>query len=130
MFEAMVGNECLEAIENKANLDLPQEVGRAFVKSIYTGEFEEEILTKQAAAFLELGEMFDIQELKDSAKVELLRLLDKDNMVEFLSIGHVFHVQKISEAAFKMTKANMKWLSHTKMAFFPHSRFGHFQCPK
>ena len=87
MFEAMVGNECLEAIENKANLDLPQEVGRAFVKYIYTGEFEEEILTKQAAAFLELGEMFDIQELKDSAEVELLRLIDKDNMVEFLYIA-------------------------------------------
>ena len=44
-------------------------------------------LTQHAAAFLELGEMYDIQELKDSAEVELLRLLDKDNMVEFLSIA-------------------------------------------
>ena len=57
------------------------------VKYIYTGELEEEILTQHATAFLELYEMFDIQELKNSAEVELLRLLDKDKMVKFLSIG-------------------------------------------
>ena len=110
VFEAMVENQHLEAIESKANIQLSEEVGRAFVRFIYTGELEGNLLKEQATAFLELGNKYDVQELNDIAEGELLIQLDRKNMVEFISIGHTFNANKILEAALKMTKANMAWL--------------------
>ena len=110
VFEAMVENQHLEAIQSKANIELSEEVGRAFVKFIYTGELDEDILKEQAVGFLELGNKYDVQELKDLAEVELLSQLDKKNMVELVSIGDLFNAKKLFETALKMTKANMSWL--------------------
>ena len=44
------------------------------------------------------------------ASAELLRQLNKKNMVQLVSIGDLFNANKIFEAALKMTKANMTWL--------------------
>ena len=110
VFEAMVESNHLEALESKANIDLSEEVGRSFVKYLYTGELEENILKEQTLAFLELGQKYDIQELKDLAEQELLEQLDRKNMVEFVFMGDLFSAEKIFEAALKMTKANMSWL--------------------
>ena len=110
VFEAMVRNQHLEAIESKANIELSEEVGRAFVMFIYTGELEDNLLKEHALAFLELSEKYNIQELKDSAEAELLKQLNKKNMVQFVSIGDQFHADKILKAALKMTKANLSWL--------------------
>ena len=110
VFEAMVQNQDLEAIESKANIELTEEIGRAFVKYIYTGKLEEDILKEEALAFFELGNKYDVQELKDLAEAELLVQLNKNNMVKFLSIGDTFNATKIFEAAMKMTKANMTLL--------------------
>ena len=111
VFEAMVGNEHLEAKESKANIvGISEEVGRAFVKFIYTGELEDEVLKEYVVVFLELGDKYDIQELKDLAEGELLIQLDKKNMVEFLSIGDDFHANRLFEAALSMAKANLSWL--------------------
>ena len=106
----MVENKHREAIESKANIKLLAEVGRVFVRFIYTGDLEEELMKEQAQAFLELGEMYDLQQLKDMAEAELVRQLKKDTMVEFLSLGDIFRANKIFEAALKMTKANIAWL--------------------
>ena len=110
VFEAMVRNQHREAIESKANIELTEEVGRAFIKYIYVGALQKNILEEQAAAFLELGNKYDMQELKDLAEAELLRQLDKKNMVEFVSFGDIFNAKKLFETALKMTKANMSWL--------------------
>ena len=106
----MVRNQHREAIESKANIELTEEVGRAFIKYIYVGALQKNILEEQAAAFLELGNKYDMQELKDLAEAELLRQLDKKNMVEFVSFGDIFNAKKLFETALKMTKANMAWL--------------------
>ena len=110
VFEAMVVNQHLEAIESTANIELSEEVGRAFAKYMYIGELEEDLLKEHAVAFLELGNKYIVQELKDLAEGEMLKQLNKKNMVRFLSIGDLFNANKIFEAALKMTKANMNWL--------------------
>ena len=61
VFAAMVENEHREAIENKANIEVSPEVGRAFIRFLYTGELEEGILKEEATVFLELGEKYDVQ---------------------------------------------------------------------
>jgi len=110
VLQAMVKNQHKEAIESKANIELSEEVGRAFIRFIYTGELDEELMKEQSQAFLELGEMYDLQQLKDMAEAELMRQLKKESMVEFLSLGDIFRANKIFEAALKMTKANIAWL--------------------
>ena len=110
VFQAMVVNQHLEAIESKANIELSEEVGRAFVKFMYAGELEEDILKEHAIAFLELGNKYIVQELKDLAEQEMLKQLNRRNMVRFVSIGDLFNANKIFEASLKMIKANMTWL--------------------
>ena len=105
-----VVNQHLVAIESKANIELSEEVGQAFVRFIYTGELEEDKLKDHAIALLELGNKYDIKELKKIAEQEMLKQLDKKNMVHFVSIGDLFNANQIFEAALKMTKANMSWL--------------------
>merc|ERR1719239_1924840 len=110
VFKAMVKNKHREAIEGKANIVFTNEVGRAFVRFIYTGEVEECLLKEHALAFLAMGEMYDLQELKEMAATELLIQLDKENMVAMISLGDLFRAENVFEAALKMTKANMNWL--------------------
>ena len=110
VLRAMVENQHVEAITSKANIELSEEVGRAFVRFIYTGNMDEGLLKDQAPAFLELGEMYDLRELKDAAEEELVVQLDKKTMVRLLSIGEIFRAEKLFEAALKMTKVNISWL--------------------
>ena len=110
VFEAMVKNQHLEAIEGRANIKLSDVVGKAFVRYIYTGELEESLLREEAVPFLELGDKYDVQELKELAEGELLRQLSRKNMVELVSIGDTHNANRILEAALKMTKVNMTWL--------------------
>ena len=110
VLKAMVNNNHREAVECKANIELTKEVGQGFVQFIYTGELQEGLLKEHPAAFLAMGEMYQLKELKDMAETELLIQLDKENMVAMLSIGDIFRADDILEAALKMIKANMPWL--------------------
>ena len=110
VLEAMVENKHREAIESKANIKLSAEVGRSFLRYLYTGEVQEEVLKEHTTAFLEMGEMYELNELKDMAEKALLSQLDKENMVEMVYIGELFRAEDIFEAALKMTKINMTWL--------------------
>ena len=96
VLKAMVENQHAEAITSKANIELSEEVGRAFVRFIYTGNMDEGLLKDQAPAFLELGEMYDLRELKDAAEEELMMQLDKKSMVRLLLIGEIFRADKQS----------------------------------
>ena len=111
----MMENKYREFNEGKAyikldNIKLSVEIGQAFVKFIYTGELDKNILKDHAPAFLELGEFFDLQELKTAAEEELVMQLDKKTMVRLLSIGEIFRAEQLFEAALKMTKINISWL--------------------
>ena len=110
VFKAMVKNKHREAIEGKANIKFSKDAGRAFVRFIYTGEVEESLLKEHATAFLAMGELYDLQQLKDMAETELLSQLDKVNMVAMISVGDVFRAENIFEAALKLTRANLSWL--------------------
>ena len=53
-------------------------------------EVEEDILQEEVVAFLELGEKYQVERLKELAEQKMLQLLDKENMVEFLIAGEMF----------------------------------------
>ena len=75
-----------------------------------TGHLEEDVLKEHAPAFLALGEMYDLQELKSLAEEEMLIQLAKENMVQMISLGEIFRADAIFEAALRTTKVNMTWL--------------------
>ena len=110
VLEAMVENEHKEAFDGKANLKLSEDAGRAFIRFIYTGDVEKDLLKEYASEFLAAGEFYDLKELKDLAEVELLNQLDKQNMVDMISIGELYRAEAIFEAALNLTKTNMAWL--------------------
>ena len=100
----------MEAIEGKANIQISAEVGKALVGYIYDGEVAKELMNVHASTFLSLGEMYNIQGLKDAAELELLSQLKKENMVDMIHLGELHKAQALFEAAFRMTKVNMTWL--------------------
>ena len=55
------------SIQSKANIELSEEVGRAFVRFIYTGKLDENLLKEHAPSFLELGKKYDLQKLYEAA---------------------------------------------------------------
>ena len=110
VLEAMVENKMREAIESKADIKLTEEVGKGFLQYLYTSNLQEDLLKEHAPAFLSLGEMYDLPELKDMAETELVLQLDKENMVAMISIGETFRADRLLEAALKMTKVNLSWL--------------------
>ena len=118
VFEAMVGNNHKEAIEGKANIKISAEVGRAFVRYIYTEDVERELMKEQASAFLSLGEMYNLQGLKDAAELELLSQLKRENMVDMIHLGELHRAEDLFEAALRMTKVNMSWLRNQVNIFF------------
>ena len=101
---------CLNFCHPVADIKFSPEVGRAFVQFIYTREVQEDMLKEHTLAFLALGDLYDMQELKDMAETKLLSQLVKENMVEMIFVGELFKADNIYEAALKMTKANMAWL--------------------
>ena len=123
VFEAMVETQLKEAIESRANIELSEEVGRAFLRFIYTGELEERMLKEHTVGLLELGDKYDVQELKQLAEEELVKQLDKHNMRRMISIGETFNAKFILKEALNMKKANRVWLwcqvfNHLKLRLF------------
>mgnify|MGYP002054708265 CR=1 FL=1 len=110
VLRAMVENQHKESIQSKANIELSEDVGRAFIQFVYLGKLDVSLLKEHAPAFLELGEMYDLRQLKNAAERELVIQLDKKNMVRLLSIGETFRAGQLFEAALKMTKINIPWL--------------------
>ena len=60
------------------------------IRYIYLEEMEEDILQEEVVAFLELGEQYQVEKLKELAEEKMLQLLDKENMVKFLVAGDLF----------------------------------------
>ena len=110
VLEVMVENEYKEAVDGKANIKLSKDAGQAFIRFIYTGSVEKDLLEEYASEFLAAGEFYDMKELKDIAEVELLNQLNKQNMVDMITIGELYRAEAIFEAALNFTKANMDWL--------------------
>ena len=49
----------------------------------------ENLLKEHAPALLELGEKYQMEELKEVAEKEMLEQLDRQNMVRFLSVDDI-----------------------------------------
>ena len=85
VLDRMVNSE-KESREGRAALPYSPEVGEAFVNYIYKGNLD---TLREPQIFLEMGEKYDIQELKDLAEKEMIKSLRTDNMVDFFEAGRL-----------------------------------------
>ena len=57
---------------------------------MYLEEVEEGLLEQEVVAFLELGEQYQVNKLKELAEDRMLNSLKKENMIEFLLAAEMF----------------------------------------
>jgi len=112
VFAAMLepASQFIEAEEGRAVIKLPAAVGRAFLRYIYLEDIEEEILKEEVIAFLELGERYEVEKLKDLAEDRMLQLLDRETMMDFMMAGHHFRAARVKAAALKLARIHLAWL--------------------
>eukprot|EP00092_Neocalanus_flemingeri_P023848 GFUD01025873.1.p1 GENE.GFUD01025873.1~~GFUD01025873.1.p1 ORF type:complete len:273 (+),score=57.89 GFUD01025873.1:101-820(+) len=94
-------NEATMMIENCTEI-----VAENLVKYLYTGQVDPEVLNENSVSFLELGEKYDMAELKSMAEQVMIANLDKDNMLSFFLAGDLHHGQMIRAAAKTFLKQN------------------------
>ena len=74
------------------------------MRYIYTEDVERDLMKEQASAFLSLGEMYNLQGLKEAAELELLSQLKKENMVDMIHLGELHRAEDLFEAAFRIVR--------------------------
>ena len=57
---------------------------------MYLEEVEEGLLEQEVVAFLELGERYQVEKLKELAEVTMVRSLKKEKMIEFFQAADMF----------------------------------------
>ena len=57
---------------------------------MYLEEVEEGLLEQEVVAFLELGEQYQVVKLKELAEDRMVKILKKENMIEFLLAADMF----------------------------------------
>ena len=57
---------------------------------MYLEEVEEGLLEEQVVAFLELGEKYQVNKLKELAENTMVKSLKKENMIEFFKAAEMF----------------------------------------
>ena len=57
---------------------------------MYLEEVEEGLLEQEVVAFLELGEQYQVNKLKELAEDTMVKSLKKENMIEFLQAADMF----------------------------------------
>ena len=77
---------------------------------IYTAKLEKDILEKEAIAFLEVGDKYQVPGLKELAEEEMINQLSRENMVNLLALSDLYRAKELREASIKFTKLNMSWL--------------------
>ena len=111
VFEAMLVNKMnKEAIDGKVHVEISAEIGRAFVEYIYTAKLDKDIIEREAIAFLEMGDKYQVPGLKELAEEEMIIQLTRENMVNLLAVSDLYRAKELREATIKFTKLNMPWL--------------------
>eukprot|EP00092_Neocalanus_flemingeri_P001791 GFUD01001909.1.p1 GENE.GFUD01001909.1~~GFUD01001909.1.p1 ORF type:complete len:336 (-),score=88.02 GFUD01001909.1:38-1045(-) len=106
VFMKMMESNMKEANEATMKIDCTEIVAENLVKYFYTGQVDAEVLNENSVSFLELGEKFDMAELKSMAEQVMIANLDKENMLSFFLAGDLYHGQQLRAAAKTFLRQN------------------------
>eukprot|EP00092_Neocalanus_flemingeri_P023849 GFUD01025874.1.p1 GENE.GFUD01025874.1~~GFUD01025874.1.p1 ORF type:complete len:354 (+),score=90.93 GFUD01025874.1:67-1062(+) len=100
VFKTMMETNLKEAKEATVELqNCTEVVAESFVKYFYTGQVDKEIMNENSVSFLNLGEQYDLAELKAMAEQAMIANLDQGNMVSFFLAGDLYQGQNLRAAA-------------------------------
>ena len=93
----MENNGTDEKVVKKGALDVPCSafVGKNLLRFIYTGELDRKALENDAEVFLKLGDLFDMESLKDIAERKMMENLNIDNMVKFFLARKRYRAERL-----------------------------------
>jgi len=105
-------NETEEKEVNKCAVDIPcsASVGENMLRFIYTGELDPKALENDAEVFLKLGNLYEMEALKDLAERKMMDNLSTDNMVKFFLVGDQYKAEGLRMKAKDLIKCNIKML--------------------
>eukprot|EP00092_Neocalanus_flemingeri_P096308 GFUD01122585.1.p1 GENE.GFUD01122585.1~~GFUD01122585.1.p1 ORF type:complete len:272 (+),score=55.20 GFUD01122585.1:101-817(+) len=106
VFMRMMESNMKEANEATMKIDCTEIVAENLVKYLYTGQVDPEVLNENSVSFLEIGEKYDMAELKSMAEQVMIANLDKENMLSFFLAGDLHHGQMLRAAAKTFLKQN------------------------
>jgi len=109
-FKSLLKPENPESQKGESNLHCSAEVGRQLVRYVYTNEVDEAVFDANLATFLQLADMYLVEQLKARTEQRMGQILNRENMVQFTIAGDKFNGHTIKEAAKQFVLVNLGWL--------------------
>ena len=76
------------------------------INFLYRRPVKEDVFQENLVDFLNIGEVYDLPELKWKAEIAMISSLDKDTFAEFLLAADLFRAKKLKEAGLKFIAHN------------------------
>jgi len=95
------------ALEGEMNLDeYKPEVVDNLLRHCYLQPVEENVFEKNVIEFLNIGEKYNLSELKEKAEHFMISNMKKETVIEFLLAGDLFVADQVKEAALRFLCLN------------------------
>jgi len=112
VFKGMIESGMKESLNSTLVLEsFPEDVVNSFLRFIYTGDMDEKVMSENCAIYLELGEKYDMQDLKGVAEQAMISSLNPENMISFFKAGQLLRGESIRASAKTFICQNIKNVS-------------------
>ena len=108
VFKAMIESGMQETKKLCLDIECSEEVCENLIKFIYTEKMDEVILRVNAVSFLNLGEKYDIVQLKVAVEECMVGCMNLSNMLQYFLAGDLYKGEKIRAAAKIFLRRNWK----------------------
>ena len=93
-----------EAISNRVSIeDMDAKAFKQLLRYVYTGHLPEDLETS-SQAFLSSAEKYDMPELKAACVATMMRTIKIDNVIEFVTLAHLFRCAELKTECFRRLK--------------------------
>jgi len=112
VFKGMIESGMKESLNSTLVLEsFPEDVINSFLRFIYTGDMDKKVICEHCVIFFELGEKYDMEDLKVVAEQAMISSLNPENMVSFFKAGHMLRGENIKASAKIFICQNIKNVS-------------------
>jgi len=115
VFKGMIESGMKESLNSTLILEsFPEDVINSFLRFIYTGDMDEKVMGENCVIFCELGEKYDMEDLKEVAEQAMISGLNPENMISFFKAGHLLRGENIRTSAKTFICQNIKNVRDTQ----------------
>jgi len=112
VFKGMIESGMKESLDSTLVLEsFPEDVINGFLGFIYTGDMDEKVMSENCVIFFELGERYDMKDLKIVAEQAMISSLNPENMISFFKSGQLLRGENIRASAKTFICQNIKNVS-------------------